>query len=519
MHVLSPLQRVAAGQVVGAIPQIEPLVQGAMGFLSRMRGDSSLHPSKYDEAEPSKAMLKAAAMVQTLIDRPESAAIVGPTNERLRKLEEELCKLREGLLAEEGAEDPDNAKVFSIKEKCIKNLRDRNDTLKSRIQLLDNEIGNDERLAQAEAEAMEVAAVTRAGARKWWVLSKSCEPLSERVRKRQEENSALAQAMVTERHIRVAIAQARVSAADVEQNLLQQELERVLRSMWLAAKKKEQATIETAQLQRDYDETTDGLYHSDFADNEKLDKIAELEETCRVRAAANEDAACFVEATTAALVGGYKERLSELKPKETETHREHVETCAKLYEDLSMRRKNRAVVLEQKRARLASEQREQHLALRREDRPAAERAQAEARKLAAEVGAGELEINELTIELNKLEEGMQLSHAKLEELGAPMPSSVEQMIAAIQLKIVREEQTRISLEIAHARAARDSRLAGLEQHLRMLNQNVAGLLADAGGAAGAGGGALAPAYGRGLAAPALSAWTSIASFFSGAAAE
>jgi len=486
--------------------------------LKRMKQRSDAGAS-YDEGGPTEVLQEGLAMMQSLINRPELAAVVGRSSARLQELDDELVSLRERLAQHEAADDLDNAQIFSTKGKIWENLRARSDTLFDRTVMLRAESSNNELLAEAKSGCSAVVAKARERAAGWRALQQSADDLAESaslLNNTHTSEGKLVKASLLRKQSAVVD---RGEALKKESAQLVSKIARLLSELDTVEKARKETDVEYAHLERGLASSAAAFAAAKLADESTVAKLNSLSVACSMRAEGQADAARFMETAGAALDEGIKARQREFKSSDLETNRKFLGVGAELFEERSMRHKNRAFTLNAKRMDLDARKRDQELAIGREDLTSANRAASAARELAVEIEQLKSEIEGLCAELSQLEGRMEASHETLRQLGAPAPRPLKAVLAAIKLKIVRNEQAMITLEIANARAAKESNLADLEQRLRALTYHGNNLLIDAGEDAGGGAGvagALVPSDGRGGAGPLRAIWQAIAGFIPGA---
>lgn len=486
--------------------------------LKRMkqRSDAS---AIYDEGGPTEVLQEGLAMMQSLINRPELAAVVGRTSARLQELDDELVSLRERLAQLDAVDDLDNERIFSTRGKIYENLHARSDTLFDRTVMLRAESSNDELLAEAKSGCLAVVAKARERAAGWRALQQSADDLAESASLLDNTHTSEGKLVKASLLRKQSAAEDRSEALENESAQIVSKIARLLSELDTVEKARKESDVEYAHLERGLAASAVAFADAKLADVSTLAKLNSLSVACSMRAEGQADAARFMETAGAALDEGIKARQREFKSSDLETHRKFLGVGAELFEERSMRHKNRAYTLSAKRTEHDAHKRIQELAIGREDLASANRAASAARELAVEIEQLKSEIEGLATELSQLEGRMEASHETLQQLGAPAPQPLKAVLAAIKLKIVRNEQAMITLEIANARAAKESNLADLEQRLRALTYHGNNLLIDAGEDAGGGAGvagALVPADGRGGAGPLRAIWQAIAGFIPGA---
>jgi hypothetical protein len=385
--------------------------------------------------------------------------------------------------------------------------------------MLRAESSNDELLAQVESGREDVVVEARQRAASWKRLQHSAVELT------------VSAAMLASMHVvegeeaeayllrkQSAIAD-RGKALEKKSEELVAEIALLLSELDKVEKARMETDVEGARVTRRLATSASAFAAAKLADAATTAKLEGLSVACSMRAEGQSDAALFMETAGEALGEGIKARQLEFKSSDLKTHEEFLSVGAELFEELSVRLKNRAFTLHDKHSEHAARKRDQQLAIGREDLMSANRALVAARALAAEIEALKSEIEGLNSEVSELEHRMELAHETLAQLGAPAKKPLKAVLAAIKLKIARGEHAMIKLEIANARAAKESNLADLEQRSRALTQHLNSLIADAGEDAGAPAGALVPADCRGGAGPLGGIWQMISAFMPGAAEQ
>lgn len=506
-----PIFNNAISKISVACPEVAPQVDEMKSLFQKMMEGTAQHPSKYDEGECFEVLNKVLKEMQSLINRPEFVAVVGPTTARLEELSEEDNRLHvrlEGML--QHADDIDAKEIFTIKDEISKNLRTRLDTLFNRIQMLGDERSKDIGLDQIKNKIKVIANEARDKKFIWHNKMADATFCKRIVIKHETRLSSEERDQLSDIRLKQEVHVKSKMALEEEEVFNQGKLEELLLKMHGTAAKQKKNYIEGKELLLRYRTFDDAFMAAKNANNETKNECKRIEQTCQVRADALENALKFAELSDPALSKGIEARINEFKPKEVETIRAYLKCGAERYEELSERLKNCTIKQGAIRRECDEKKREQFLAIDHEDVEAAISAKKAADSLKRELDTLENSINTISEELGGLRERMSLLHTTLADLGAPEPKTLEAVLQTIKVRILLKEQEHVRRAIAHARAGQANAIAALQERQRMIDHNLAGYLTDAD--VDVQSGSLIATRGHGSA-PLTGIWQGIAAFF------
>lgn len=489
----------AISKIRVACPEVEKQVDEMKQLFERMKESSAQHPTKYDESECFEILKQVLRAMQLFINQPEFVAVVGKTTAQLEDLSEKDVQLRAELKKLQNADDLDTTSIFTKKDQISRNLQERLDTLYNRIQMLVNDRSNGLNLEKIRNEIKDIANTAHEKAQIWFNKMNDSIYCLKIVNAHGLSISTEESQQLSILKEKKEVNEERRKALKREEQANQRELESVLLKMHNTAKKQKKNYLDIKELRLRNPVFVAAFTAAKKANEETTTDCKKLEEICKIRANAFENAMKFTNLSDPALAKGIEARMLEFKPKEVETMREFLKCAAERYQELSERLKNDNIKLDKKRNECEEQKRNQFLAIDHEDEEAAKKAQEAAKALLKVIESLGNSINVVSDERNELKNRMSHSHSTLADLGFPEPTPLGAVIDSIEVKILLKEQAHTRLAIANARANQAATITSLLERQRMIDHHLARHLTDSSNDTTSG--ALVATQGHGAAAP------------------